>query len=90
MTINSSGNATFSGSATLNSNLILPETGVIQLGSSWGVRTLYIQGGPTIAAEFNTTTGFKTNVGGFQTAAGGTFTTASGNDLNIVNRYVSS
>jgi hypothetical protein len=70
---------------TLKGQLNLPATGIIQLSTSWGTdKKLYLQGGATIAAEYNTTDGWITNVGGFKSAAGGTFTTASGNDLNLV------
>jgi hypothetical protein len=66
------------------SHLTLGDTARIQLGTTWGTRTLYIQGGPTIAAQFDTTNGWTTNVGGYKSAAGGLFTTVAGNDLNLV------
>jgi hypothetical protein len=59
--------------------LTLGDTARIQLGTTWGTRTLYIQGGPTISAQYDTVNGWTTNVGGYTApATTGSFTVTSG------------
>ena len=47
-----------------------PAVSTIQLGTSWGAATLNFNAGVTVGGSFDTTNGFRTNVGGYSTALG--------------------